>query len=225
MTTPVPLASPILPGSPAKSVAERRYLTILFCDMVGSTEYADRMDPEDFQHLIESFLQTCSSVVRRHKGVTASYIGDAVQAYFGYPIAGEDDSEFAVLAALEIVDAVATIAANQGYPLQVRLGIASGQVVVGEFVGAPSGVSTVAFGHVAHLAARLQVLAKPNTILVDAATFEAASGAIDFTGFGKHELKGFAEPVQVWQVQRARMVPTRFAKRARMTKLCGRNAE
>ncbi|CAN7407267.1 ATP-binding protein [Mesorhizobium caraganae] len=225
MTTPVPLASPILPGSPAKSVAERRYLTILFCDMVGSTEYADRLDPEDFQHLIESFLQTCSSVVRRHKGVTASYIGDAVQAYFGYPIAGEDDSEFAVLAALEIVDAVATIAANQGYPLQVRLGIASGQVVVGEFFGAPSGVSTVAFGHVAHLAARLQVLAKPNTILVDAATFEAASGAIDFTGFGKHELKGFAEPVQVWQVQRARMVPTRFAKRARMTKLCGRNAE
>lgn len=225
MTTPVPLASPILPGSPAKSVAERRYLTILFCDMVGSTEYADRLDPEDFQHLIESFLQTCSSVVRRHKGVTASYIGDAIQAYFGYPIAGEDDSEFAVLAALEIVDAVAAIAANQGYPLQVRLGIASGQVVVGEFVGAPSGLSTVAFGHVAHLAARLQVLAKPNTILVDAATFEAASGAIDFTKFGKHELKGFAEPVQVWQVQRARMVPTRFAKRARMTKLCGRNAE
>ncbi|RWD93873.1 adenylate/guanylate cyclase domain-containing protein [Mesorhizobium sp.] len=225
MTTPVPLASPILPGSPAKSVAERRYLTILFCDMVGSTEYADRLDPEDFQRLIESFLQTCSSVVRRHKGVTASYIGDAIQAYFGYPIAGEDDSEFAVLAALEIIDAVATISAKQGHPLQVRLGIASGQVVVGEFVGAPSGVSTVAFGHVAHLAARLQALAKPNTILVDAATFEAASGAIDFITFGKHELKGFAEPVQVWQVQRQRMVPTRFAKRAHMTKLCGRNAE
>ncbi|BCG96538.1 ATP-binding protein [Mesorhizobium sp. 131-2-1] len=226
MTTPVPLASPILPSSsPAKSVAERRYLTILFCDMVGSTEYADRLDPEDFQRLIESFLQTCSSVVRRHKGVTASYIGDAIQAYFGYPIAGEDDSEFAVLAALEIVDAVATISANQGYPLQVRVGIASGQVVVGEFVGAPSGVSTVAFGHVAHLAARLQALAKPNTVLVDAATFEAASGAIDFTKFGKHELKGFAEPVEVWQVQRQRMVPTRFAKRAHMTRLCGRNAE
>ncbi|MDX8434674.1 adenylate/guanylate cyclase domain-containing protein [Mesorhizobium abyssinicae] len=224
MTTPVPLASPILPG-PAKSVAERRYLTILFCDMVGSTEYADRLDPEDFQRLIETFLQTCSSVVRRHKGVTASYIGDAIQAYFGYPIAGEDDSEVAVLAALEIVDAVATISANQGYPLQVRVGIASGQVVVGEFVGAPSGVSTVAFGHVAHLAARLQVLAKPNMVLVDAATFEAASGAIDFTRFGKHELKGFAEPVQVWQVQRQRMVPTRFAKRAHMTRLCGRNAE
>jgi class 3 adenylate cyclase/tetratricopeptide (TPR) repeat protein len=224
VTTPVPLASRTLPSS-AKSVAERRYLTILFCDMVGSTEYADRLDPEDFQHLIESFLQTCSSVVQSRKGVTASYIGDAIQAYFGYPIAGEDDSEFAVLAALEIIDAVATISAERGFPLEVRVGIASGQVVVGEFMGAPSGVSTVAFGHVAHLAARLQVLAKPNTILVDAATFEAASGAVDFTQFGKHELKGFAEPVQVWQVRRARTLPTRFAKRARMTKLCGRNDE
>lgn len=225
MTTPVSLVGQNPPGGPAKPLAERRYLTILFCDIVGSTEYADRLDPEDFQRLIESFLRTCSSVVRRYKGVTASYIGDAVQAYFGYPIAGEDDSEFAVLAALEIVDAVAAVSASQGYPLQVRLGIASGQVVVGEFAGAPSGVSTVAFGHVAHLAARLQVLAKPNTILVDAATFDAASGAIDFTSFGKHELKGFAEPVQVWQVQRARVMPTRFAKRAHMTKLCGRNAE
>src|SRR3954468_15871550 len=104
VTTPLPPASPFLPGSAATPAAERRYLTILFCDMVGSTEYADRLDPEDFQHLIESFLQTCSSVVRRRKGVTASYIGDAIQAYFGYPTAGEDDSEFAVLAALEIVD-------------------------------------------------------------------------------------------------------------------------
>ena len=155
----------------------------------------------------------------------ASYIGDAIQAYFGYPIADEDDSEFAVLAALEILEAVAAASAKLGHPLQVRLGIASGQVVVGKFVGAPSGVSTVAFGHVAHLAARLQVLAKPNTILVDPATFEAASGAIDFTRFGKQELKGFAEPVQVWQVHRARSLPTRFAKRTRATKLCGRNAE
>jgi class 3 adenylate cyclase len=171
VTTPVPPASAFLSGSSAATAAERRHLTILFCDMVGSTEYADRLDPEDFQHLIESFLQTCSAVIQRHKGVTASYIGDAIQAYFGYPVADEDDSEFAVLAALEILEAVAAVSAKQGYPLQVRLGIASGQVVVGKFVGAPSGVSTVAFGYVAHLAARLQVLAKPNTILVDAATF------------------------------------------------------
>jgi len=225
VTTPLPSASPFLFGSAAAPAAERRHLTILFCDIVGSTEFADRLDPEDFQRLIESFLHTCSAVILRHKGVMASYIGDAIQAYFGYPIADEDDSEFAVLAALDILEAMAAASAKLGHPLQVRLGIASGQVVVGKFVGAPSGVSTVAFGNVAHLAARLQVLAKPNTILVDAATFEAASGAIDFIRFGKHELKGFAEPVQVWQVQRARSLPTRFAKRARATKLCGRNAE
>lgn len=225
MTTPPPPPSSFLPGSTAKPAAERRHLTILFCDIVGSTEFADRLDPEDFQRLMESFLHTCSAVIQRHKGVMASYIGDAIQAYFGYPTADEDDSEFAVLAALEILEAVAAASAKLGHPLQVRLGIASGQVVVGNFAGAPSGVSTVAFGHVAHLAARLQVLAKPNTILVDAATFEAASGAIDFTRFGKHELKGFAEPVQVWQVHRPRSLPTRFAKRARATKLCGRNAE
>jgi len=225
VTTPVPLDSPIAPGNNTKPIAERRYLTILFCDIVGSTEYADRLDPEDFQRLIESFLQTCSNVIHRRKGVTASYIGDAIQAYFGYPIAGEDDSEFAVLAALDIIDAVATVSADQGHPLQVRVGIASGQVVVGEFVGAPSGVSTVAFGHVAHLAARLQVLATPNTILVDTPTFEAASGAVDFIRFGQHELKGFTKPIHVWQVRQARSTPTRFAKRPHVTKLCGRNAE
>jgi class 3 adenylate cyclase/tetratricopeptide (TPR) repeat protein len=225
VTTPPPTGTLSPPMSAETPNAERRHLTILFCDMVGSTEYADRLDPEDFRRLIESFLQTCSAVIQRHKGATASYIGDAIQAYFGYPVADEDDSEFAVLAALEILDAVAVVSAEQGYPLQVRLGIASGQVVVGKFVGAPSGVSTVAFGHVAHLAARLQALAQPNTILADTATFEGASGAIEFTNVGKQVLKGFSEPVQIWQVHRARSLPTRFAKRARLTKLCGRNTE
>jgi class 3 adenylate cyclase/tetratricopeptide (TPR) repeat protein len=224
VTTPLQTANapPLGAELPA---AERRHLTILFCDMVDSTNYADRLDPEDFRRLMEGFLQSCSAVIRRHKGVTASYIGDAIQSFFGYPVADEDDSEFAVLAALEILDTVADMSREPGYPLSVRLGIASGQVVVGKFLGAPTGVSTAAFGHVAHLAARLQALAQPNTILTDAATFEAASGAIDFTNYGEHVLKGFAEPVQVWQAHRARLLPTRFAKRARLTKLCGRNAE
>src|SRR5262249_48332253 len=171
--------------------------------MVDSTNYADRLDPEDFRRLMEGFLQSCSAVIRHHNGVTASYTGDAIQSFFGYPVADEDDSEFAVLAALKILDTVAVISREQGYPLSVRLGIASGQVVVGKFLGAPTGVSTAAFGHVAHLAARLQALAEPNTILADTATFEAARGAIDFTDFGEHVLKGFSEPVQVWQAHRA----------------------
>ena len=159
--------------------AERRHLSILFCDMVASTEYADRLDPEDFRRLVQTFLQTCSEVILRHHGLVASYIGDAVSAYFGYPVADEDDAERALLAGLEILQTVATVA--EEHPLRVRLGVASGQVVVGNVLGAPAGVSTVAFGHVVHLAARLQALAEPNTLLVDAATYQAASGAIEFT--------------------------------------------
>ncbi len=203
--------------------AERRHLSILFCDMVASTEYADQLDPEDFRRLVQTFLQTCSEVIRRHHGLVASYIGDAVSAYFGYPVADEDDAERALLAGLEILQTVATVA--EEHPLRVRLGVASGQVVVGNVLGAPAGVSTVAFGHVAHLAARLQTLAEPNMILADAATYQAASGAIEFTNHGRHQLKGFAEPIQVWQVGKARPLPSRFARRTRLTKVYGRDAE
>ena len=205
--------------------AERRYLTVLFCDMVASTEYADHLDPEDFRRLLEGFLHACSEVLKRHKGLVASYIGDAVSAYFGYPIASEDDAERALLAGFEILETVAAIAEAQGQPLQVRIGVASGQVVVGNFLGAPAGVSTFAFGHVAHLAARLQTLAEPNTIFADGATYQAASGAIEFVDSGKHDLKGFSEPAQVWRARQARSVPSRFARRRRLTKLWGRDLE
>lgn len=205
--------------------AERRHLTILFCDLVASTEYADHLDPEDFRQLVEKFLRTCSEILQRHRGLVASYVGDAVNAYFGYPVADEDDAERALLAGFEILEAVPRIMPSHKQPLRVRLGIASGQVVVGNFLGAPAGVSVVAFGHVAHLAARLQTLAEPNTMLTDVATFEAANGAITFVDFGRHMLKGFSDPVQVWKARRARVLPSRFAKRTRLTKLCGRDTE
>lgn len=212
-------------GQNDMTAAERRHLTILFCDMVASTEYADHLDPEDFRRLVEKFLHTCDAVVHRHKGSVASYIGDAVEAYFGYPVADEDDAERALMAGLEILETVTAIADAQGRALRVRLGVASGQVVVGLLPGAPAGVSIVAFGHVAHLASRLQTLAQPNTILADEATFQAANGAIEFTDFGQHALKGFSDPVQVWQARRTRSLPSRFARRTRMTKLCGRDLE
>ena len=220
-----PSAGLLRPEHVDSPVAERRHLTVLFCDMVASTEYADRLDPEDFGRLVETFLQSCSAVVRRHRGLVASYIGDAVKSYFGYPEADEDDAERAVLAGLDMLQTVAAIAATHGQPLRARLGVASGQVVVGSFAGAPAGVSTVAFGHVAHLAARLQALAEPNTLLADAATFQAANGAIEFADVGCHALKGFSDPVQVWQARRARAVESRFAKRSRRTTLCGRDLE
>lgn len=205
--------------------ADRRHLTVLFCDMVASTEYADRLDPEDFRGLVVSFQQTCSAVVQRHGGVVVSYIGDAIAACFGYPVADEDDAESALRAGLEILETVATGAEAREQPLRIRLGVAGGQVVVGNTFGAPAGVSLAAFGHVPHLAARLQVLAEPNTFLADAATFQAANGAIEFADFGQHALKGFSDPVQVWQALRARALPSRFARRTRLTKLCGRDPE
>jgi class 3 adenylate cyclase/tetratricopeptide (TPR) repeat protein len=221
----LPLASFSVPVQTNTPVAERRHLTIVFCDMVASTEYADGLDPEDFQRLMENFLQTCSAVVRRHKGLVASYHGDAVKAFFGYPIADEDDAERALLAGFEILKTVADIADGHGQPLRVRLGVASGEVVVGSFPGASAGVSIEAFGHPVHRAARLQTLADPNTILADAATFQAAKGAIEFADFGQHALKGFCHPVQAWQARQARSLPSRFARRTQLAKLYGRDRE
>jgi hypothetical protein len=163
--------------------------------------------------------------VQRHRGLVASYHGDAVKAFFGYPIAEEDDAERALLAGLEILKTVADIADGQGQPLRVRLGAASGEVVVGSFPGASAGVSIEAFGHSVHLAARLQTLADPNTILADAATFQAARGAIEFADLGQHTLKGFGDPVQAWQARQARSLPSRFARRTQVAKLYGRDRE
>src|SRR3546814_15398503 len=129
------------------------------------------------------FLNICSNIVRRHSGQRASYSGDAIMADFGYPAADEDDAERALLAGLEILETLTEISDGEEQPLQVRVGVASGQAVVGNFPGAPAGVSIAAFGSVVHLAARLQTLAQPNTILADTATFQSASGAIEFADF------------------------------------------
>ena len=205
--------------------AERRQLTILFCDMVASTEHAYALDPEDFRRVMGTFLQTCGSIVQRHDGMVASYIGDAIKAFFGYPVAAEDDAERALLAGLEILKDVAELTQVHGQPLRVRLGVASGEVVVGNFLGAPQGTPIDAFGHAVHLAARLQTLAEPNSLLADGATFQAARGAVEFTEFGCHTLKGVADPVRVWRARQARSLPSRFARRPQATKMVDRDEE
>ena len=195
----------LAPGNAAIAVqtevptAERRHLTILFLRHGRIDGIRRPARPGGFPPSGQTFLQTCSEVIRHHNGLVASYIGDAVSAYFGYPVADEDDAERSNACGPGIFQTVATVA--EEHPLRVRLGVASGQVVVGNVLGAPAGVSTVAFGHVAHRAARLQALAEPNTILADAATYQAASGAIEFVHYGRHRLKGFAEPIPVWQVR------------------------
>jgi class 3 adenylate cyclase/tetratricopeptide (TPR) repeat protein len=212
-------------SSKPPSSVERRQLTILFCDMVGSTEYAVRMDPEDFSKLTRAFLAECSSAVKNHNAIATNYIGDALQALFGYPIAEEDDAERALELAFDILNFIPEIPVPDGPPLQVRIGIASGLAVVGDILGAPAGVSTVALGPVPNMAQRLQTLAEPQTILTDQKTYNSAAGAFEFTDLGPHLLKGFSEPLRVWRAEKARVLENRFAKRGPLTDLVGRRAE
>jgi class 3 adenylate cyclase/tetratricopeptide (TPR) repeat protein len=209
-------------SSPA---VERRQLTILFCDLVGSTEYATQLDPEDFTQLTQTYLAACTRAVKSHNGIAANYIGDAFQALFGYPIAEEDDGERALRLGFDILRIVPQIEVPRGSPLRVRIGIASGLVVVGDFVGAPAGVSTVALGSIPNLAQRLQALAEPQTILTDRKTYETAAGAFEFTDLGLQSLKGFSSPLQIWRADKAKNLENRFAKRTRLTELVDRQEE
>jgi predicted ATPase/class 3 adenylate cyclase len=204
---------------------ERRQLTILFCDLVDSTEYAVRMDPEDFSTLTRDYLNQCNIAVRNHNGFAANYIGDAFQALFGYPIAEEDDAERALQLAFELLRLVPGIEVPEGPPLRVRIGIASGVVVVGDYLAAPAGVSTVAMGSIPNLAQRLQTIAEPQTILADQRTYDSTAGAFEFTDLGPQTLKGFSNLVRVWRAEKPHILENRFAKRTQLTELVDRRPE
>lgn len=210
--------------NPSRKQPERRQLTILFCDMVGSTEYAARLDPEDYSDLTQGYLNRCSGLARSHRGYVANYIGDSLQVLFGYPVAEEDDADRALALAFDLLATVPQIEAPDGTRPNVRIGISSGLVVVGDVKGAPEGVSTVAFGQVPSLAQRLETLADPQTILVDQATYGAANRSFEFRDLGTATLKGFAEPIHVWRAFKALPRGNRFGK-AGLTPLIGRENE
>src|SRR5262249_159484 len=147
------------------SVPERRHLTIMFCDMVGSSALATQVDREEQRDLVSTFQSCCANEVKRFNGTVAQYLGDGVLTYFGYPIAHEDDAERAVRAALGIVDAVKKVQFNNDITLQARIGIASGVVVVGDLVREGITQENAAIGDTTNLAARLQSVAEPNTIV------------------------------------------------------------
>lgn len=209
----------------AKRPAERRQLTILFCDMVNSTDYAARLDPEDFSVLTRTYLNNCSGLAKSHGGLVANYVGDAFQVLFGYPVAEEDDAERALELAFDILRVVPEIETPDRSSLNVRIGIASGLVVVGDVEGAPAGVSTVAFGPVPNLAQRLEAIAGPQTILTDQATYEMARGSFSFTELGVARLKGFASPIRTWRADRPISAGSRFARKGHLTALVGRQGE
>jgi class 3 adenylate cyclase len=204
--------------------AERRLLTIMFCDLVGSTELSTRLDPEDMRDIIAKYHACVADVVRRFEGFVAKYMGDGILAYFGYPHAHEEDAEQAVRAGLAIVDAVANLKSTQR--LQVRLGLATGLAVVGEMIGAGSAQEQAVVGETPNLAARLQALAAPNGIIIAEATRRQIGGLFELRDLGPQSLKGFSGTPRVWEVLSESTIASRFeALRSRSVPLVGRDEE
>jgi len=211
-------------ATPPQDYAERRQLTVMFCDLVGSTALSTRMDPEDLRNVIGAYHKRVAETVTRFDGYVAKYMGDGVLSYFGYPQAHEDDPERAVRAGLALIDAVLCL--NGSQPLQVRIGIGTGLVVVGDLVGSGDSRERGVIGETPNLAARLQSAAAPNTIVIGPRTRRLLANLFEYQSLGPIEVKGFTEPVQAYQVLRPSSLESRFeALRTSTTPLIGRDEE
>ena len=220
-------AEPRPPAARDAGEAERRQLTVLFCDLVASTELAARLDPEDMGALIRSFQDCCTEVIRRWEGYVAKYTGDGLSVYFGYPKAYEDGAERAVRAGLELTEAVGRLSTPTAERLRVRIGIATGLVVVGDLIGEEAARERSVAGETPHLAARLQALAAPGTVVIAPNTRRLLGSLFELADLGKHRLKGFAEPIRAWQVLGKSEAEGRFAAmhQAELAPLIGRDEE
>jgi class 3 adenylate cyclase/predicted ATPase len=206
--------------------AERRQLTVMFCDLVGSTELAARLDPEDLREVIGAYHRAVAEAVTGFDGFVAKYMGDGVLVYFGYPRAHEDDAERAVRAGLGIIDAVGHLDVKSA-TLQARIGIVTGLVVVGDLIGEGSAQEQSVVGETPNLAARLQTLAEPNAVVIAAGTRRLIGDLFEYGDLGTVEVKGISEPVPAWQVLRPSAVASRFEalRGSALTPLIGRDEE
>jgi class 3 adenylate cyclase/predicted ATPase len=207
--------------------AERRHLTVMICDLVGSTGLSTRLDPEDMRAVIDAYHAACARITRSYDGFLAEFRGDGILAYFGYPLAHEDDAERTVRAALDIIAAVARLETPAAEPLAVRIGIATGLVVVGDLSGEGALWEHAVVGDTPNLAARLQALAQPGTIVVAASTRRLLGDLFRLRDLGWHEVKGIAEPVAAWAVEGVSASESRFeaVRAAGLTDLIGREDE
>ncbi len=220
--------APLLPETGA--LAELRQLTVVFCDLVGSTVLADSMDPEELREITSAYHAACGRVIARHEGHIAQYLGDGILAYFGYPVAHEDDARRAVRTGLGIIEAMREVSArwqrSHRIALSVRIGIHTGPVVVGE-VGGVERREHLALGRTPNLAARIQNLAAPGTIAISEDTRRLVRGYVDVTPLGTHDIRGLAERVTLYQVTRESGAETRLeaARGSGLTDLTGRQRE
>src|SRR5437764_7867108 len=211
------------PDAPAPADAERRQLTVMFCDLVGSTALSTRFDPEDLRELIAAYHRVVTEVVAGFDGFVAKYMGDGVLVYFGYPRAHEDDAERAVRAGLRAIEAIGRL---RPVKLQARIGIASGSVVVGDLIGKGSSQEQSIVGETPNLAARLQALASPGALVVAANTRQQIGKLFDLEDLGRKQLSGFDEPQLAWRVLGESPEVGRFAAlRSGRSPLVGRDEE
>jgi class 3 adenylate cyclase/tetratricopeptide (TPR) repeat protein len=212
---------------PTAPPAERRQLTVMFGDLVDSTALSARLDPEDLRAVIGAYHRVAAAVIERAGGFVAKYMGDGVLAYFGYPRADEHDAERAVRAGLALVAAVPGLDTAAGAPLQVRVGVATGLVVVGDLIGEGAAQEQAVVGETPNLAARLQALAEPGAVVIAPSTRRLTGGLFDYEHLGAIEIKGFSEPVVASRVLRESGAESRFEARhgSDLTPLVGRDEE
>ncbi len=219
-----PVAEP--PAAATAAIAERRQLTVMFCDLVGSTELSSRLDPDDLREVIAAYHRAVAEIVAGFDGFVAKYMGDGVLVYFGYPRAHEDDAERAVRAGLGVIDAVGRLDVKS-VKLQARVGIATGLVVVGDLIGEGSAQEQSVVGETPNLAARLQALAEPGAVVIAAGTRQLVGNLFEYRDLGAVEVKGVAAPVSAWRVLRPSVVAGRFEalRGSALTRLVGRDEE
>jgi class 3 adenylate cyclase len=219
-----PASPEITPPAP-RTDAERRQVTVLFSDLVGSTALSACMDPEDLREIISAYQKCVAETMRRFGGFVAKYMGDGVLVYFGYPQAHEDDAERAVRAGLELVGAVDALKPNA--PLQTRVGIATGLVVVGDLIGSGASQEQAIVGETPNLAARLQGIAQPNMVVLAEGTRRLLGNLFELEDLDARELKGITGPVRVFAALRASSAEGRFEAlhTSGLTALVGRKEE
>ncbi|MCG3120099.1 MAG: hypothetical protein ALAOOOJD_02704 [bacterium] len=228
---PLPAPAPATAKTEHKTPeAERRHLTVMFCDLVGSTSLSEQLDPETLRDVVRQYQKVGATAINRFDGNIAQYLGDGILAYFGFPRAHEDDAPRAVRAGLEILAEMQNLNAHlqrdMGINLAVRVGIHTGLVVIGE-MGVPSKREQLALGEAPNIAARVQGLADPNTVVISSATYQLIQGFFACDALGIHKLKGMSQPLDVFRVLRETEVPSRFeaAQTKGLTPLIGKQKE
>ena len=219
--------APDTAAAEADEDAERKHLTVLFCDLVGSTQIANRLDPEDLSQLLKRYHEVARECIERYGGQVAQYLGDGVLAYFGHPVAHEDDAERAVRAAFDVLARTAGTGDERTPQLQARAGIATGEAVLRDLASRVGWSADSVVGRTMNVAARVQSEADADQVVIEKVTYRLLGQAFDATPLGARQLKGFPEPIELWRVDATQSSALRFeaTRGRRLSPMVGRTEE